>query len=162
MAIQIQLYKSVFSTYYFFAVHAVSSESRYIYLFKRNGMGLPNLHGSTGKKNISTKPCWVSQNNSTRDQAQGFSDLLKPHRSIRSVEKATRFFTGGNSTGAVERDRSLFFPLSPGQSSRICNALPCSGDLWDFANSSHKITTSFQPNCKIRTKELHGLLKLNC
>lgn len=50
MAIQIQLYKSAFSTYYFFAVHAVSSESRYIYLFKRNGMGLPNSHAPQEKR----------------------------------------------------------------------------------------------------------------
>lgn len=44
MATQIQLYMSVFSIYYFFAVHAVSSESRHIYLFERNHMGLPNSH----------------------------------------------------------------------------------------------------------------------
>lgn len=50
MAIQIQLYKSVFATYYFFAVHAVSSESRYIYLFWRNGMSLTNSHSPQEKR----------------------------------------------------------------------------------------------------------------
>lgn len=54
------------------------------------------------------------------------------------------------------------FPSHSAQSSRIYDALSSCGDLWNFGNSPNKITTSLQPNCKIRTKELRGLLKLNC
>lgn len=65
--------------------------------------------------------------------------------------------------GAVQRDGRLsFFPLSPGQNSGSCNSLSSSGDFRGFGNNPHKITTSLQSNCKLRTKELHGVLKLNC
>lgn len=151
-----------FSSYYFFTVHAVSSGCRNIYLFRRNGTGLPKSHAPTGKKNISTKACWVSQSNGTIKQARGFSYLLEPHKSTKRVSKTTRVCPGEVDMGPVERDGSLSFPPSPGQSSRSCNLLSSSGDFWGFGNSAHKISTALQPNCKLGTKELHDLLKLNC
>lgn len=147
---------SFFSSYYFFTVHAVSSGCRNIYLFRRNSRGFPKSHVPIGKRNAKYQTLQSQKNNSTRKQAQGFLDLLETYQ---KVVNANRFCTGGVGTGAVERDSSPSFPLSPGQSrgGAIHSPLVVISEV--LARVLRK--SPLLPNCKLRTKELHVLLQLN-